>query len=133
MSLQYPQKLDLDKLEVFEELSYETQDLFNIDNLPNILTLGKHYFTISFNNSKSTDLSLKLSSQVLFEFKDSQDNLIFSDITNYDFQFLISNLKLVPGDYEVSVSSKLISHWKCINNNPVEYWIALEKSSTYNN
>lgn len=51
----------------------------------------------------------------------------------FDFQFLIGNLKLVPGDYEVSVSSKLISHWKCINNNPVEYWIALEKSSTYNN
>ena len=56
-----------------------------------------------------------------------------SDITNYDFQFLISNLKLVPGDYEVSVSSKLISHWKCINNKLVEYWIALEKNSTFNN
>ena len=55
-----------------------------------------------------------------------------SDITNYDFQFLISNLKLVPGDYEVSVSSKLISHWKCINNKLVEYWIALEKNSTFN-
>lgn len=51
----------------------------------------------------------------------------------FDFQFLISNLKLVLGDYEVSVSSKLISHWKCINNTPVEYWIALEKSSTFNN
>lgn len=56
-----------------------------------------------------------------------------SDITDYDFQFLISNLKLVPGDYEVSVSSKLISHWKCINNKLVEYWIALEKNSTFNN
>ena len=52
---------------------------------------------------------------------------------SFDFQFLISNLKLVPGDYEVSVSSKLISHWKCINNNSVEYWIALEKNSTFNN
>jgi hypothetical protein len=56
-----------------------------------------------------------------------------SDHTDYDFQFLISNLKLIPGDYEVSVSSKLISHWKCINNNSVEYWIALEKNSTFNN
>jgi hypothetical protein len=55
-----------------------------------------------------------------------------TDVGSYDFQFLIANLKLVPGDYEVSVSSKLISHWKCINNNPVEYWIALEKSSTFN-
>jgi hypothetical protein len=47
----------------------------------------------------------------------------------FDFQFLISNLKLITGDYSVSVSSKLISHWKCINNSPVEYWIALEKTS----
>lgn len=51
---------------------------------------------------------------------------------SFDLQFLIANLKLIPGDYAVSVSSKLISHWKCINNNSVEYWIALEKNSTYN-
>ena len=51
----------------------------------------------------------------------------------FDFQFLIANLKLVPGDYKVSVSSKLISHWECINNNPVQYWIALEKNSTFDN
>ena len=51
----------------------------------------------------------------------------------FDFQFLITNLKLIPGDYKVSVSSKLISHWECINNNSVEYWIALEKNSTFSN
>ena len=50
----------------------------------------------------------------------------------FDLQFLIGNLKLIPGDYKVAVSSKLISHWECINNNSVEYWIALEKSSTFN-
>ena len=53
----------------------------------------------------------------------------YNDDTTFDFQFLISNLKLMPGDYEVSISSKLISHWKCINNSSVEYWIALEKTS----
>jgi hypothetical protein len=47
----------------------------------------------------------------------------------FDFQFLISNLKLISGDYQVAVSSKLISHWKCVSNSPVEYWIALEKTS----
>jgi len=47
----------------------------------------------------------------------------------FDYQFLISNLKLIAGDYKVAVSSKLISHWKCINTNSVEYWIALEKTS----
>ena len=59
-------------------------------------------------------------------------HVINSDYNNestFDFQFLISNLKLITGDYEVSVSSKLISHWKCINNSSVEYWIALEKTS----
>ena len=55
-----------------------------------------------------------------------------SDKSEFDFQFLIANLKLIPGDYKVSVSSKLISHWECINNNSVEYWIALEKNSTFN-
>jgi len=48
----------------------------------------------------------------------------------YDYQFLIANLKLIPGDYKVAVSSKLISNWECINNTSVKYWIALEKTST---
>lgn len=52
---------------------------------------------------------------------------------SFDFQFLIANLKLIPGDYKVSVSSKLISHWACINNTSAEYWIALEKSSAFSN
>jgi hypothetical protein len=37
---------------------------------------------------------------------------------------------MLPGDYKVSISSRLISNWKN-NNIPVEYFIALEKSSKY--
>jgi|TARA_R110000744_G_scaffold225956_1_gene344333 hypothetical protein len=48
---------------------------------------------------------------------------------SFDYQFLIANLKLIPGDYKVAVSSKLISNWECINNTSVKYWIALEKTS----
>jgi hypothetical protein len=48
----------------------------------------------------------------------------------FDLQFLITNLKLIPGDYDVKLSSKLISHWKH-QTEPVEYFIALEKTSTY--
>ena len=49
------------------------------------------------------------------------------DWADFDYQFLISNLKLLPGDYQVDISNKLISSWK----GPiVEYWIALEKTST---
>ena len=46
---------------------------------------------------------------------------------NFDYQFLISNLKLLPGDYTVNISNRLISSWK---SPVVEYWIALEKTST---
>jgi hypothetical protein len=42
----------------------------------------------------------------------------------------ISNLKLLPGDYQVEISSKLIAHFINKSSN-VEYWIALEKSSNY--
>lgn len=48
------------------------------------------------------------------------------------FEFIISigNLKLLPGDYQVSISSKLISHF--VNTTiDAEYWIALEKTSSY--
>ncbi len=49
-----------------------------------------------------------------------------------DFNFIVSipNLKLLPGDYFVSISSKLISNWTN-NNYPIEYFIALEKNSSY--
>jgi hypothetical protein len=52
------------------------------------------------------------------------------DKTEFDFQFLIENLKMLPDDYRLSISSKLISQWEGINNK-VKYWIALEKNSTY--
>jgi hypothetical protein len=49
-----------------------------------------------------------------------------------DFKFImdINNLKIIPGDYEVKISSKLISQFshKTIN---IQYWIALEKTSMY--
>jgi len=48
----------------------------------------------------------------------------------FNFIVAISNLKIVPGDYTIEISSKLISHFKH-NTLPVEYYIALEKDSTY--
>ena len=42
----------------------------------------------------------------------------------------ISNIKIIPGDYQVNISSKLISQF--INKEgDVNYWIALEKTSTF--
>lgn len=54
------------------------------------------------------------------EFEEEDFNLIIN----------ISNLKMLPGDYEVEISSSLISHFTNVENK-TQYWIALEKSSTY--
>ena len=49
-----------------------------------------------------------------------------------DFKFVvkISNLKILPGNYEVNLSSKMISEFKNTDTN-VRYCIALEKSSKF--
>lgn len=53
-------------------------------------------------------------------------------VASEDFTFVmnIANLKLIDGDYEVAVSSRLISQFKNTGVD-VTYYIALEKSSTY--
>jgi len=47
----------------------------------------------------------------------------------YSLVFNVANLKMISGDYDVEISSKLIS--KFANESGLEYFIALEKSSTY--
>ena len=63
----------------------------------------------------------------LFEIELDKDN---SCRNEFNFVVSIPNLKLLPGDYFVSISSKLISNWTN-SNYPVEYFIALEKNSTF--
>jgi hypothetical protein len=53
----------------------------------------------------------------------------FGDAT-FNFVLSISNLKILPGDYEVNISSKLISNFSH-KELDVQYWIALEKTSNY--
>ena len=50
---------------------------------------------------------------------------------DYTFYFKVENLKLLPGDYKVQVSSKGISYFQH-KNLDVSYFIALEPESTYN-
>ena len=75
------------------------------------------------------------SSLVAKDKKNDTANNYSSDIdTNGDgefkFFFKVENLKLMDGSYDVSVSSKNISHFKN-KSSEVEYWIALEPESTY--
>jgi len=50
--------------------------------------------------------------------------------SNFNFILNIQNLKILPGDYNVGLSSKLMSKFSHTEKD-VNYWIALEKTSTY--
>lgn len=88
-----------------------------------------------------TELSLKGDNGVItasvVDTKDTTSNSFSYELDRdnackNDFNFILSipNLKLLPGDYFVSISSKLISNWTN-NNYPIEYFIALEKNSSF--
>jgi hypothetical protein len=49
-----------------------------------------------------------------------------------DFQFIfdVENLKILPGDYQVEISEKVVSKFSN-KNEPLTYWIALHADSSY--
>jgi hypothetical protein len=87
---------------------------------------------VIFGDADSNEAFVKVS-----DVKDATSNSFRIELTDvvrqtepFSFVFNIGNFKLISGDYAVSVSSKLISHFKH-QSMDVEYWIALEKNSTY--
>ena len=48
----------------------------------------------------------------------------------FSFVFKTENMKMVPGNYNVEISSKGISHF-ALQGQKLEYWIATEASSTF--
>ena len=73
----------------------------------------------------------------VFDEKDATSNTFEMELernnacqSTFNFVVNMPNLKLLPGDYYVNISSKLISNWTN-NDYPVDYFIALEKSSTF--
>lgn len=72
----------------------------------------------------------------VFDTKDSSANTFETDLgpntTGHKFSFVmnISNMKIIDGEYDVQISSKLISKWTN-KTKPVSYFIALEKSSQF--
>ena len=54
-----------------------------------------------------------------------------SEVVDYKFWFKVENLKILPGTYDVSVSSKNISKFSHANGVSIEYFIALEPESKY--
>ena len=49
---------------------------------------------------------------------------------NFSFNFKVENIKILPGNYEVVVSSKLLSRFRS-KNQDLTYFIALEPDSTF--
>lgn len=54
----------------------------------------------------------------------------YDGTASFNLQFPIANLKVIPGDYTVSLCAKPISLWKH-DSLPISYHIALETTSTY--
>jgi len=87
-----------------------------------------------------TEMSISAKDNVLclsvLDNNDKTSNAFSIDIAgtfteeNFNFIFDIRNLKMIDGDYDVNISSKLISHF--VNKQTsIEYWCALEKTSSY--
>jgi len=57
-------------------------------------------------------------------------NLGIANSNTFNYVFSISNLRMLQGNYTVSISSKLISNWRHADD-PLDYFIALEKSSKF--
>jgi len=87
-------------------------DEMSISVIDNSLTLS----IIDSNDDTSNAFSIDIDG----DFKDPVFNFVFD----------IRNLKMVDGDYDVAISSKLISHFVNASTS-VEYWCALEKNSSY--
>ena len=78
----YANRLDLDKLNVFLEGSGDDPMFLEVESLPNILTYGKHYATLSIKDPQNSPYKLRQFSKILFEVKDVDGNLIYSDVAN---------------------------------------------------
>lgn len=55
----------------------------------------------------------------------------YSGSADFEFIFDVENLKILPGDYHVEISEKVVSKFSN-KNEPLSYWIALHADSSYN-
>ena len=92
--------------------------LSGILGLPNIAVTGNgseiSISALDVKNADSDDFSIKVG----------------ETSANFRMIFVTENLKMIPGTYDVAISSKGISHFKH-STDPIEYWIATEAGSKY--
>lgn len=115
-------ELKVDNAEVSFELTKDdfaqVMKLAGVLSLPNIAVRG---------NRKKVSIAA-------LDVKNQDSDVFWIDVgnTKAEFQmvFLTENFKMIPGNYDVSISSKGISHFKNTSA-PLEYWIATETGSSY--
>ena len=92
--------------------------LSGILGLPNIAVIGDgtsiSISALDVKNADSDDFSIKVG----------------QTSANFRMIFVTENFKMIPGTYDVSISSKGISHFKH-STDSLEYWIATETGSKY--
>jgi hypothetical protein len=54
----------------------------------------------------------------------------WEDETPFRFWFTVDTLKMMQGDYEVSIAAKAVAKFEGMNT-PANYWVAMEADSTY--
>lgn len=74
---------------------------------------------------KVTDKKVPTSNDVVLELSDDDQEATFT------FNFRTENLKLIPGGYNVSISSKLLAKFQSVSNPGLVYFIPCEKDSSY--
>ena len=108
---------------------------FTLDN-ETLNKLKRAASTLGHSNVSITPSGGGILSLSVVDNENSTSNAYSIDIdgeyTSSDFNFIISiaNLKILPGDYEVKLSRKLITEFKHKELN-VRYWIAVEKTSNF--
>lgn len=108
---------------------------FTLDN-ETLNKLKRAASTLGHSNVSITPSGGGILSLSVVDNENSTSNTYSIDIdgeyTSSDFNFIISiaNLRILPGDYEVKLSRKLITEFKHKELN-VRYWIAVEKTSAF--
>jgi hypothetical protein len=108
---------------------------FTLDN-ETLNKLKRAASTLGHSNVSITPSGGGILSLSVVDNENSTSNTYSIDIdgeySSGDFNFIISiaNLRILPGDYEVKLSRKLITEFKHKELN-VRYWIAVEKTSTF--
>jgi hypothetical protein len=114
--------IDLPSTEVqFDMFKADLRQILNGAN-----QLGLPEITITNRDGKIAMVATDTKNPTSNEFSRETDR---STDASFKFIFKIENLKLIPNDYNVSISKSGIAHFKSSN---VEYWVATESGSEYN-